>query len=253
MREPTRAASHERCQRRRRSASGSTPRGAARPGSGVGTAALGLDADGMSASAAACSGRVSVSRIVRAPAGPRHVKPSPQTTGGSVPAETRRRDRRRGEGARAAVLVLSARMRKSSPTSSGRRDHFPERETRARALKAATLVRAPLETSAAGGARTRAAPGSSTPADVTGAPPRIGCSARARSSSAVRSRPMLHIHGPFTAGLSRGVTRSIATFFAGSRARSAHSGLRCQRLTLQPRAQRGQTDGVAFRYQTRDL
>jgi hypothetical protein len=64
---------------------------------------------------------------------------------------------------------------------------------------------------------------------------------------------LLQIHGPLTAGLSIGVTRATLTFCCGSSARSAHSGLRCHRLTVQPRAQPGHTDGVGFRYHTRDF
>ena len=62
---------------------------------------------------------------------------------------------------------------------------------------------------------------------------------------------MLQIHGPLTAAFSSGVTRAMLTFCCGSSARSFHSGLRCHRLTVQPRAQPGQTDGVGFRYHTR--
>ena len=64
---------------------------------------------------------------------------------------------------------------------------------------------------------------------------------------------MLQIHGPFTAGFSSGVTRAMLVFCRGSSALSFHSGLRCQSLTVQPRAQPGQTEGVPFRYQTRAL
>ncbi len=64
---------------------------------------------------------------------------------------------------------------------------------------------------------------------------------------------MLQIQGPLTSGFSRGVTRSILALACGSSAWSFHSALRCQIDTEQPRAQPGHTDGVGFRYQTRDL
>ncbi len=64
---------------------------------------------------------------------------------------------------------------------------------------------------------------------------------------------MLQIHGPLTLGFSCGVTRAMAVFCAGSSARNAHSRLRCQMSTLQPRAQPGHTDRVGSRYQTRAL
>ncbi len=64
---------------------------------------------------------------------------------------------------------------------------------------------------------------------------------------------MLQIHGPFTAGFSSGVTRAMLVFCFGSSDLTNHSGLRCQTLIVQPRLQPGHTDGVGFRYQTRDL
>ena len=81
----------------------------------------------------------------------------------------------------------------------------------------------------------------------------IGCVARGRSKIFARSRPLLQIHGPFTAGFSSGVTRSIATLCA-----------RVQRVELPLRlavpqvhraaARAARTDRRRrFRYQTRDL
>ena len=64
---------------------------------------------------------------------------------------------------------------------------------------------------------------------------------------------MLQIHGPFTAGFSSGVMRAIEVFCRWSSDFTNHSGLRCQTWIVQPRSQPGHTDGVAFRYQTRDL
>ena len=87
----------------------------------------------------------------------------------------------------------------------------------------------------------------------TGLPFCMACSARGRSKICARSRPLLQIHGPFTAGFSSGVMRSMLTFLRGSSALSFHSDLRCQIWIVQPRAQPGQTDGVGFRYQTRAL
>jgi hypothetical protein len=85
----------------------------------------------------------------------------------------------------------------------------------------------------------------------TGRPFSIACPARVRSRTCARSRALLQIHGPLTAGLSSGVTRSMRAFCCWSRCLSCHSLLRCQMLMLQPRSQPGQTDGVGFRYQTR--
>ena len=48
----------------------------------------------------------------------------------------------------------------------------------------------------------------------TGRPFFIACTARGRSKIRARSRPLLQIHGPLTAGFSSGVTRSMLTFFA---------------------------------------
>ncbi len=112
-----------------------------------------------------------------------------------------------------------------------------------------------LDTSATGrfasAMRRRAA--SIAASSSTGLPLSIACGARGRSKICARSRPLLQIHGPLTCGFSSGVTRSIRVFFRGSSAWSFHSGLRCQSCTVQPRAHPGQTDGVGFRYQTRDL
>src|SRR4030095_15326885 len=87
----------------------------------------------------------------------------------------------------------------------------------------------------------------------TGWPFFIACDARGRSKIRARSRPLLQIHGPLTAGFSSGVTRSMLTFFAGSSVWTFHSALRCQICTVQPRAHPGQIEGVGFRYQTRAL
>ena len=94
---------------------------------------------------------------------------------------------------------------------------------------------------------------SSAAATVTGRPFSIGSSARVRSKIRARSRPLLQIHGPFTAGFSSGVMRAMLVFCRWSSDFRNHSGLRCQTWIVQPRAQPGHTDGVGFRYQTRDL
>ena len=112
-----------------------------------------------------------------------------------------------------------------------------------------------LETSAAGwrAAAISARACSTAASSSTAAPRIIAAVARGRSNTAARSRPLLQIHGPLTAGFSRGVTRSMRAFAAGSSRFSFQAFLRCQMSTLQPRSQPGQIEGVGSRYQTRAL
>ena len=80
-------------------------------------------------------------------------------------------------------------------------------------------------------------------------------SARARADGSLRrSRPLLQIHGPLTAGLSSGVMRSMATFCrVRALSDAATRGLRCQILDAAAARAAGQTDGVGCRNQTRAL
>ena len=87
----------------------------------------------------------------------------------------------------------------------------------------------------------------------TGWPATVAWVARGRSKIPARSRALLHTQGPFTSGVSRGVTRSSRWLSAGSSAVSFQSALRCQRSTVHPRAHPGHTDGVASVYHTRAL
>ena len=158
---------------------------------------------------------------------------------------------------------LSARMRKSSSIRSpgcGERVALDERGE-ARAEGARRRRRAP-----------RWSP-SSTPARPAGVAAAISARATAiadreldracPSASAARARPLEDLRqvAPLVAD-PRAVDRRVlerrdaldARVLAPDRACcSFHSRLRCQTLTVQPRSQPGQTDGVGSRYQTRDL